>query len=84
MSAWPQLLNAETLVLTTAGNGRYDSTQLARLRKTLFFNQYRDEALAMIAKEVDKFHKASIKGGWTSISETKRYKLISVGKMKGT
>ena len=51
--------------LTTAGNGRYDSTQLARLRKTLFFNQYRDEALAMIAKEIDKFYKASIKGGWT-------------------
>lgn len=51
--------------LTTAGNGRYDSTQLARLRKTLFFNQYRDEALAMIGMEIDKFHKSSIKGGWT-------------------
>lgn len=51
--------------LTTAGNGRYDSTQLARLRKTLYFNQYRDEALAMIAKEIDKHYAASIKGGWT-------------------
>jgi hypothetical protein len=51
--------------LTTAGNGRYDSTQLARLRKTLFFNQYRQEALALIGNEIDKFYKASIKGGWT-------------------
>jgi len=51
--------------LTTAGNGRYDSTQLARLRKTLFLNQYRDEALAMIGKEIDAFYKKSIKGGWT-------------------
>ncbi len=38
--------------LNTAGRGAMGSVQMARLRKTLFFIQYRDEFLTQIKKEI--------------------------------
>lgn len=38
--------------LNTAGRGAMGSVQMARLRKTLFFIQYREEFLAQIKKEI--------------------------------
>jgi hypothetical protein len=38
--------------LNTAGRGAMSNVQLARLRKTLFFNQFREEFLALLRKEI--------------------------------
>lgn len=39
--------------------------QISRLRKTLFWLQYRDEAVAMIKREVAMFEARAAKQGWT-------------------
>jgi hypothetical protein len=41
--------------LNTSGRGAFDSTQMARLRKTLFLLQYEAEAIAMIKRDIAKF-----------------------------
>ena len=38
--------------LNTAGRGAMTTVQLSRLRKTLYFNQYRDEFLAQLKREI--------------------------------
>lgn len=38
--------------LNTAGRGAMSNVQLARLRKTLFFAQYRDEFIVLLKKEI--------------------------------
>lgn len=41
--------------LRSAGRGAMNSTQMSRLRKTLFMQQYWEEYLAMLQKEVQRF-----------------------------
>jgi hypothetical protein len=54
-----------TAILYLTASNASGETQLARLRKTLFLHQYRDEALAMLSNEIDNFYNASVRGGWT-------------------
>lgn len=50
--------------LNVTGRGQMLSVQVARLRKTLFLQQYESEALAMIAKEVALLEKQAAREGW--------------------
>jgi hypothetical protein len=50
--------------LKSAGRGAMKSVEMSRLRKTLFFLQYRSEALAMIKREVAVFEKRAAKQGY--------------------
>ena len=43
--------------LNTAGRGRFDSVQLARLRKTLFFQKMRPQFLTKLAREIGALSK---------------------------
>lgn len=62
-----ELAKCKKACLYTAGKGALPATHYARLRKTLFFNQYQDQALAMINSEIAaaaaKEKKAN--GAWT-------------------
>ena len=51
--------------LNTSGRGAMTGTQMSRLRKTLFWFQYREEAIAMIKAEIAGFEKRAAKQGWT-------------------
>lgn len=44
--------------LNTAGRGAMSSVQIARLRKTLFFAQYREQFLALLRKEIARVVKS--------------------------
>ena len=59
------LAKCEDACLYTAGKGALSNTHYARLRKTLFFNQYRQQALAMIRREIEEAYVKSIREGWT-------------------
>ena len=50
--------------LVSAGRGRMSSVFFARLRKTLFFLQYTDEACAMIKSDIAKLEKKAKKQGF--------------------
>ncbi len=50
--------------LNTAGRGAMGSVQMARLRKTLFFIQYREEFLAQIKREIAAAIKKADKAGF--------------------
>lgn len=50
--------------LNTAGRGAMKTVEMSRLRKTLFFLQFRDEALAMIKNEVRAFEKHAAKNDY--------------------
>lgn len=70
--------------LLTAGRGRMSSVFMARLRKTLFFLQYTEEALALIASDIKRIEKKAHKLGYglairlngTSDIRFERYGLI--------
>lgn len=47
----------KTACLNTAGRGRFDSIQLSRLRKTLYFILFRDEFMSHLNKEIAKLNK---------------------------
>jgi hypothetical protein len=51
--------------LNTSGRGAMGSVQMSRLRKTLFWQQYRVEAIAMIMREIRAMEARSIREGWT-------------------
>jgi hypothetical protein len=51
--------------LNTSGRGMMTINQIARLRKTLFWQQYRNEAIAMIKHEVALFEARAKREGWT-------------------
>ena len=40
--------------LNTAGRGRFDATQKARIRKTLMFHQYRPEFMVLLVSEINR------------------------------
>lgn len=57
----------EAACLYTAGRGGFTSVQLARLRKTLFFQQYRAEFLAVLRRNIRAFVKACRRDGVTPL-----------------
>jgi len=50
--------------LKSAGRGAMKTVEMSRLRKTLFFLQFRNEAIAMIKAEVALFEKRAAKQGF--------------------
>lgn len=50
--------------LNVSGRGAMQTVQMARLRKTLFFMQYRNECIAMIKHDVAVFEKHAAKHGY--------------------
>ena len=53
--------------LSTAGRGAMSNVQMGRLRKTLFFLQYRDEFLALLKKEIAHCVKSIHKDGYVPL-----------------
>lgn len=53
--------------LNTAGRGAMSNVQMGRLRKTLFFLQYRDEFLALLKKEIARCVKSIRKDGYVPL-----------------
>lgn len=51
--------------LNTAGRGAMSMVQMSRLRKTLFWQQFQHEAIAMIKAEIARFHKRCEREGFT-------------------
>jgi hypothetical protein len=52
LCAMAVLAQCDEPCLNTAGRGAMSNVQLARLRKALFYNQYREEFLALLRKEI--------------------------------
>ena len=59
--------------LNTAGRGRFDATQKARIRKTLMFHQYRPEFMVLLVSEINR-----------AIRKSKRMGLKLVVRLNGT
>ena len=53
--------------LNTAGRGRFDSIQLARLRKTLFFVKLRDQFLRQLDSEIFRLRQRAAKIGQSAV-----------------
>lgn len=51
--------------LNTAGRGAMSNVQMARLRKALFFIQYKPEAIAMIKRDIARFYAQCQREGFT-------------------
>lgn len=52
--------------LFTAGRGRMSTVYFARLRKTLFLQQYEAEFMALLAKDIKKIEKKAAKKGFSA------------------
>ena len=61
------MAGCEAPCLNTAGRGAMGSVQLARLRKTLFFNQYKEEFIAQIKREIATMVKKITKKGYVPL-----------------
>jgi len=59
--------------LNSAGRGRFDSTQKARIRKTLMFHQFRNEFNTLLVSEV-----------WRAIRKARKMGLTLVIRLNGT
>lgn len=59
------LAECDSACLFTAGRGAMTSVAMSRLRKALFFQQYQQEALAMIMRELIGFRAKAEREGWT-------------------
>ena len=71
--AFACLAQCEIPCLNTAGRGRFDNTQKARIRKTLMFHQYRDEFNTLLVSEM-----------WRAIRKARRMGLTLVVRLNGT
>lgn len=61
-----QVAQCDLACLFTAGRGAMAPVFFSRLRKALFWQQYRTEFLALLAKEITNLYKQSMKDGdWT-------------------
>lgn len=67
MCAMAALAQCDEPCLNTAGRGAMSNVQISRLRKTLFFIQYRDEFLALLRKDIRRVVKAIEKSGFTPL-----------------
>jgi hypothetical protein len=65
MCALAALAQCDEPCLNTAGRGAMSNVQISRLRKTLFFIQYRDQFLALLRKEIRRVVKTIEKSGFT-------------------
>jgi hypothetical protein len=65
--AMAALAMCEAPCLNTAGRGAISNVQLARLRKTLFYVQYREEFLALLSKEIARCVKTIEAKGFTPL-----------------
>ena len=63
LCAMAELAKCAAPCLYTAGRGAMKSVDMARLRKTLFFLQYRAEFLAMLHSEIEALQKIAAKRG---------------------
>lgn len=63
--AMAKLAACSDACLNTAGRGAMTGVQMSRLRKTLFFIQFQQEAVIQIKREVAMFEARSSKQGWT-------------------
>ena len=59
------IAECDSACLFTAGRGAMTSVAMSRLRKALFFQQFQQEALAMIMRELIAFRAKSEREGWT-------------------
>lgn len=62
-----KLAQCEAACLNTAGRGQMSNVQMARLRKTLMWLQYRDEFIALLDKEIAKLAKRAASRGFTPL-----------------
>ena len=61
-----QIAQCDLACLFTAGRGAMAPVFYSRLRKALFWQQYRQQFLALLAKEITNLYKQSLKDGdWT-------------------
>jgi hypothetical protein len=67
MCALAALAQCDEPCLNTAGRGAMSNVQISRLRKTLFFIQYRDQFLALLRKEIRRVVKTIEKSGFTPL-----------------
>jgi hypothetical protein len=58
-----KIAKCEGPCLNTAGRGAMSSVQVSRLRKTLFYLQYRNEFKALLRKELDRLLRKASKAG---------------------
>lgn len=61
------LAQCDAPCLNTAGRGAMSSVQIARLRKTLFFVQYREQFLALLRKEIRRCVKSIEADGYVPL-----------------
>jgi hypothetical protein len=64
MCANAELAGCKVACLGKAGRGVFENTQMARLRKTLYFQQYRDQFLAQLMREIARLSKLVAKQGF--------------------
>jgi len=60
-----RIAECDLACLFTAGRGAFSSVFYARLRKALFWNQYRTEFLALLKKEITNLYARSLREDWT-------------------
>ena len=60
-----QIAQCDLACLFTAGRGAMAPVFYSRLRKALFWQQYRQEFLALLAKEIAAYYRQSLKSDWT-------------------
>jgi len=73
MCPFARLAQCETPCLNTAGRGKFDNVQKARIRKTLMYHQYRDEFNTLLVSEMNR-----------AIRKAKRMRLKLVYRLNGT
>jgi len=67
MCPFAHLAQCEEPCLNTAGRGKFDSTQKARIRKTLMFHQYRGFFNTLLIKEMHRAQRKADKMGLTLV-----------------
>ena len=59
-----ELAQCKAPCLFTAGRGAMSNVMLSRLRKTLYFNQYRDQFMAQLSREIAREEKKAKRKGY--------------------
>jgi hypothetical protein len=73
MCKFAELAQCHGPCLNTAGRGKFDATQKARIRKTLMFHQFRPEFMVLLVSEINR-----------AIRKSKRMGLKLVVRLNGT
>ena len=67
MCPFARLAQCEEPCLNTAGRGKFDNVQKARIRKTLMFHQYRDEFNVLLIAEMNRAIRKAERMGMTLV-----------------